>query len=106
MKLYYRIADDKECEQISKILGVRILPSLSEEYDIVFAVDRNTVDTMLLIRSGYSLLHRPNFSMPGFTRLNYSLNPYSKVAVDAAKNEAPSISFQEYLKMFDEKNGD
>ena len=103
IKQYYRIADDKECAWLSDYFGVRILPSLSEEFDRDFVVDKDSIDGVLLANSGYWITHRPYFAMKGFTHTKYTLNPHTKIGRDAARCDETAISFQEYLELF-EKN--
>jgi len=99
IKLYYRIADSEECAWLSDYYGVRILPSLSKEYDRDYVVDRDSVDGVLLENSGYEITHRPYFGMKGYTHTKYTLNPHTKTGMDAARCDETSISFQEYLKL-------
>ena len=103
MKLYYRIATEKECSWLGKVLGKRILPGLPEEYDRNYVVDSDTVDCRLLDDSGYTILHRPYFAMMGSTHEKWQLNPHTKGGVDAAKTDEKSISFNDYLALFEEK---
>ena len=105
MKLHFGIADDGECEYLSKLLGCRVLPALSEEYDKDYYVGTGGLDFTLLYRSGYRMLHRPNFGMMGSTREGYTLNPHRKTGVDAVPAGAGAISFGEYLKLFDGRDG-
>lgn len=97
IKLYYGIADSGECAWLSDYYGVRILPSLSEDYDRDYVVDRNTIDGALLVNSGYAITHRPYFTMQGYTHTKYRLNPYTKMGMDAARIDETAISFREYL---------
>ena len=39
LKIYYNIATPAECSRLGKLLGVRILPKLPEEYDKNYMVD-------------------------------------------------------------------
>lgn len=103
MKLYYRIANEKECSWLEKMLGKRILPRLSEEYDRSFVVDSDTIDLRILHDSGYTILHRPYFAMMGSTHTKWQLDPHTKSGVDAAKTEEESISFSDYVALFEEK---
>ena len=104
MKLYYRIATEKECSWLERMLGKRILPSLSEDYNRNYVVDSDTINLRLLDDSGYTVLHRPYFAMMGSTHEKWQLNPHTKGGVDAAKTEEESISFSDYLKLFEEKD--
>lgn len=103
LRLYYRIATEPEVRWLSKVLGQRILPSLPEEYDKNYVVDSDTIKISLLTRSGYVILHRPYFGMKGSTHSKWTLNPFSKTGVDAAEVAAESISFSEYLALFQEE---
>ncbi len=81
-----------------------VLSALSDAYDREYYVDAASVDYPLLERSGYRLLHRPNICMYGSTRKMYTLNPHTKCGVDAAKIGNTAISFQDYLKLFEEED--
>ena len=104
IKLYYRIANNEECAWLSDLYGVRILPSLSKDYDRDYVVDRASIDGALLEHSGYEIRHRPYFSMQGYTHTKYTLNPYTKKGRDAARYDETPISFQEYLELFEKNN--
>lgn len=94
----------KECSLIEKMLEIKTLPQLPDEFDKEYVVD---VDTMtersfsLLRRSGYVILHRPYFAMCGSTHKKYTLNPHTKQGVDAAEADHASISFCEFLELFE-----
>ncbi len=86
----------------NKELEERVLQSLPEEYDRTYVVDADTIQSAILNRSGYRISHRPFFSMRYATRSKWELNPHAKTGVDAAPNAAETISFQEYLKLFED----
>ena len=94
----------KECPLLGKMPKRRTLPQLPDEFDKEYVVD---VDTMtdrsfsLLRRSGYVILHRPYFAMCGSTHKKYTLNPHTKQGVNAAKVDSASISFCEFLELFE-----
>ena len=67
-----------------------------------YVVDAGTVQSAILERSGYHISHRPYFSMWNATRSKWELNPYTKTGVDAAPKDAETISFQEYLELFED----
>ncbi len=54
-------------------------------------------------RSGYRILHKPYFAMPGHTHIAWTLNPYTKVGTDAAPVKEGKIKFEEYLGLFGNK---
>lgn len=83
------------------MIKVRILPKLPKEYDKNYVVQADTVDWPLLKNSGYTVMHRPYFAMPGSTHDNWMLNPHTRSGVDAAKKDEPAISFDEFLAMFE-----
>ena len=103
LKLHYGIAEDDECSYLSKLFNYRILPSLPEEYNKDYVIEGG-VDYSLLDHSGYSMWHRPYFAMPGSTHCRITLNPHTKYGLDAGKVDAEVITFQEFLKLFDEKS--
>lgn len=103
LRRYYGMADNEECLFLSGILEDRILPALPEafnrDYCIVAADD---IDYKLLIRSGYMILHKPAFSMKGYTRDKITLNPCKKRGIDAGAVDRDAITFQEFLKLFED----
>ena len=105
IKAYYRIIDKSECSLLGKFMGIRILPTLSEEFDKDYYVDSDTVNCRMLNQSGYRILHRPYFSMKNYTHSAWSLNPYRKSGIDAAPESTATISFDDYLELFDYVNG-
>ena len=102
MKLYYRIASNEECEKLEKELNRKILPSLPEEYDHMYAIDLNTVDYKLIIDSGYQIMHRPYFAMRGCTHSKCQINPHTKVCIDAAKKDDEAMDFKAFLDLFEQ----
>ena len=101
IKLYYNLADRRECSLLGRLLGYRVLPPLPAEFDRNCYVDSDTIKTEMLDRSGYGILHRPYFAMKGSTHAVWTLNPHRKSGVDAAPANEPGISFQEFLELFD-----
>ncbi len=102
IKLYYNIATKRDCERLSELLGERVLPKLSDKFDRGYAVKKEGISYSLLGRSGYAFLHRPNIAMYGSTRSKYTLNPHTRSFVDAAKTGSEPITFEEFLKLFEE----
>ena len=70
---------------ISRLLRLRVLPSLPKEYDRNYVV--NSANIAMLERSGYTIYHRPYFAMRGSTHEKWTLNPHTKCGVDAARDE-------------------
>lgn len=101
LRRYYGIADEKECSFLADLLGYRILPPLSEKSDRNYIVLRRDVDYKLLIHSGYTVLHTPNFGMQRETRDKITLNPHRKTGYDSAAADAEAITFREFLSLFD-----
>lgn len=85
---------------LTGIDNVRRLPRLSEAFDRDYVVVADTIDSDILGRSCYRILHAPYYSMKGRTHRNWALNPHQKVGVDAAPCDSPSISFTDYLELF------
>lgn len=79
----------------------QLLPALPQAYNRKYFVQTADMDLTLLFDSGYTFFHRPYFAMYACTREAYTLNPHSKQGVDAAPKAAPSIPFQEFLKLFE-----
>lgn len=99
--LVYNLAAKKDCAWLSKALHTRILPPLPKEFDREYSVDSDTISVPLLQQSGYQILHKPCFSMQGYTHSLWLLNPHAKTAADAAKKDSRSISFHEFLNAFE-----
>ncbi len=103
IKLHYRIADAEDCEALSKdIFGRRILPSLPKEYNRSYVVDSASIEVDLLNNSGYRILHRPYFGMPGNTHSKWQLNPFTKAGIDCGPVGAEAMMFEDYLDLFRE----
>ena len=100
LKIVYRVASPEDCAWLAEKSGKPVLPALPDDYDRKYYVRTDSIDFALLHRSGYQLLHRPYFGMIGSTHEAYSLNPHTKYGVDAAPDEAETISFEEYLELF------
>ena len=105
IKLYYHLATSEDCAQLSEMLGVRILPPLPVEFSKKYVIDTDTMTGQshsLLMRSGYVILHQPAFAMMGQLRKRLALNPHTKYGVDAARADSEAISFDDFLKLFDD----
>lgn len=91
----------KNMELINQI---GILPTLSVEFDKDFAVTAESINKSalgLLEKSGYKVIHCSYFSIYNRTRRNYSINPYKKYVMDAAKIDSIAISFKSFLELFE-----
>ena len=104
LRRYYGIADENECAFLSELLGYRILPRLSEDFNRKYIVTNCDVDYKLLDHSGYMLLHTPYFSMMGKTHDKITLNPHRKYGVDSAPADADAITFREFMSFFDDEH--
>lgn len=100
IRLHYNLADKDDCRKLEEALGYRILPPLGAEFDCDFVIPSEEIDYVLLLRSGYGILHRPYFSMRGYTHDLWEINPHSKSGVDAGKADGDHISFQDFLNLF------
>jgi hypothetical protein len=104
LKLYYRIASEEECVQLSEdVFDAYILPPLPEEYDRPYPVDSATIEKDLLKRSGYQIYHTPNISMQGNTRRIWMLNPHSKTGIDSGPIDSEAMTYDEFMELFNEK---
>lgn len=91
----------KNMELINQI---GILPKLSVEFDKDFAETAESINKSalgLLEKSGYKVIHCSYFSIYNRTRRNYSINPYKKYVMDAAKIDSIAISFKSFLELFE-----
>lgn len=101
IKVYYNIATEEECWWLSKELGVKVLPSLSQSFDKPFVVDTATISVKVLRDSGYVILHRPYFAMKDSTHSKWQLNSHTKRGVDASPVNCESIPFDDYVKIIE-----
>lgn len=101
IKLYYQIETKNDCNFLSKLFGVKVLPALPNEFNKNFIVDADTISMTLLRNSGYKILHRPYFAMNGSTHEKWQLNPHTKTGIDAANKDEESIAFCEYVDMIE-----
>jgi len=101
LRLFFKQESKDDAEWLSEKYGTRVLPRLPEEYDKTFIVDKNTIDIPILDCSEYVILHRPYFAMEGYTHKAWGLNPCQKTGSDSVKQGEPSISFEEFLSMFE-----
>jgi len=100
LKSYYCDATIDEIHELEKLTHKRILPCLPDKYNKSYAVIEKTINHQLLKDSGYKYIHQPYFSMNGSTHSCYSLNPYTKTVIDAAKVTKEYITFDDYLELF------
>lgn len=75
------------------------IPDFSEEFDRKYCVITKTIPILMVYRSGYTVLHRPYFAMMGCTHDVSTINPHKKCVVDAAKIDAPYITFYEFAEL-------
>ena len=76
------------------------LTTLSKEYDRKYYVENKAVIGKLLVKSDYTILHRPYFAMKDSTHDAITVNPHTKVAVDAAPITEQPMTPQEFLTLF------
>ena len=100
LKHGYRRSDKEDVKLIQTLTGKRVLPPLGEAFDEYYVVDVGDGDMDILKVSGYRIWHIPQWSMQGKTRDKITLNPYRREGDDAAANEAESISFEQFLGLF------
>ncbi len=86
------------------MLNKKLLPVLGRKKSINYSIVRKTIDFQLLEDSGYRILHRPYFAMIGSTKSCYTINPHTKTEVDAARQEMEPMTFDDYLKLFNQEN--
>ena len=97
----YGAPSKEDLRILESVDGIKRLPELSEEYDRCFALDYDEKTILTLKTSKYDFIHTPGFAMKGLTRSKLLVNPHKKYAVDAAKIDAPTTTFDEFLKLFD-----
>lgn len=101
LNFVYGAPSKEDLHILESVDGIKRLPELSEEYDRCFVLDYDEKTILTLKTSKYDFIHTPGFSMKGLTRSKLLVNPHKKYAVDAAKIDAPTITFDEFLKLFD-----
>ena len=97
----YGAPSKEDLRILESVDGIKRLPELSEEYDRCFALDYDERAILTLKTSKYDFIHTPGFAMKGLTRSKLLVNPHKKYAVDAAKIDVLTITFDEFLKLFD-----
>ena len=101
LDLVYDVPSKESLSVLESIDGVKRLPKLSKKYDTCYVVDYDKQTVLSLNLSRYKFIHKPGFAMKGCTRSKLLINPHQKYAVDAAKIDAPSVTFDEFLTLFD-----
>lgn len=101
LDLLYDVPSKESLSVLESVDGVKRLPKLSEKYDTCYVVDYDKQTVLSLNLSRYKFIHTPGFAMKGRTRSKLLINPHQKYAVDAAKIDAPSVTFDEFLTLFD-----
>lgn len=101
LDLLYDVPSKESLSVLESVDGVKRLPKLSEKYDMCYVVDYDKQTVLSLNLSRYKFIHTPGFAMKGRTRSKLLINPHQKYAVDAAKIDAPSVTFDEFLTLFD-----
>ncbi len=112
LKLLKNKADREECRRLSELIGAYIIPPVKEvigtdkdggTVTLEYTVIAETIDRDMLYRSGYSIWHKPYFAMPGSTHDNWMIVPAYRYVLDAAKTDKNAVTFQEFLKLFDDE---
>ena len=86
--------------EVLDMVRITVLPALSCDHNKYYAVLKDDISLPLLKRSGYTLNHKPNLTMIGYTRKTWLLNPHTKAALDAAPENDRPVTFKEYLNLF------
>ena len=101
LNFVYGTPSKEDLSILENVDGVNRLPKLPEEYDVCYVVDYDEKALSALKLSRYNFVHTPGFAMKGLTRSKLLINPHRKYVADAAKIDAPTITFDEFLKLFD-----
>ncbi len=101
LKYLYGESDKNDLILLEAADGIKRLPRLSKEFDRCYVVDYDLNGIEILNKSKYKFLHHIGAEMKGYTRSKLEINPYEKCVIDAAKTDSPSITFDEFLKLFD-----
>ena len=70
-----------------------------------YAVDADSINKLQLRDLGYTIYHRPHFSLVEgvHTRKKWTLCPERKTGIDAAEAAAEAMTFGEYLRITENK---
>ena len=101
IRLCYHVAGKDDCKRLGELLGLRVLPPLGKEHDRYYVIPSGEIDRGLLDDSGYGCSHVPYFAMKGSTHSLWRVNPYAKSVIDAAKTDSETISFEDFLRLFE-----
>lgn len=101
LNFVYGVPSREDLSILESVDGIKRLPELTEEYDRFFALDYDDKAILTLKTSKYDFIHTPGFAMRGLTRSKLLVNPHKKYVVDAAKINAPTTTFDEFLNLFD-----
>lgn len=101
LNFVYGVPSREDLSILESVDGIKRLPELSEAYDRYFALDCDEKTILTLKTSKYDFIHTPGFAMRGLTRSKLLVNPHKKYAVDAAKINVSTMTFDEFLKLFD-----
>ena len=101
LNFIYGAPSKEDLRILESVDGIKRLPELSEEYDRCFVLDYDEKTILTFKTSKYDFIHTPGFAMKGLTRSKLLINPHKKYVVDAAKINAPTTTFDEFLKLFD-----
>ena len=104
LKLIYGTPSREEVELLEKIDGIKRLPKLPEQFNKEYVVNYDDKIKWIFRASRFELLHRPNFAMKDCTRQSVTVNPHTKRGVDAAKIDAPSLTVEEFLKIYEQND--
>ena len=91
-----------ENKELEKLMNKPFLKRLGEKYNMYYAINPKEIDYKLLWNSDIIIWHKPYFAMPGHTRDYYGINPHTKNGVDAVLKDSKPISFEEFLKLYEE----
>ena len=108
--LYVKYSVENLCGMLTKegrlylesVDGIKRLPYVKKCLDQIFYVRYEDGIWKSLYASKYGILHRPCFAMKGSTSSVIQLNPYTRCGVDATKEDAKTISWQEFYEMCEE----
>jgi len=103
IKDHYGLLNSDEIKELSSILNFNYLPKLDERFDKPYYVYRSEVDTSTFLWSEYRFLHRPYFAMRGSTHDILTINPHTKVIIDAAPEDIQTIRYEEFIKLYELK---
>ena len=106
-KDYYSLLTKEEEKEMSEILGIKFIrkiDSKNKDFEDKYFINKEELTSerfKYLYANGYDIRHDWYLAMNGKTHEIYTLYPKRKYGLDAAPIASRTISFEEFIKLFD-----